>query len=76
MPGVSAEAEQMTDEEVVAAIRSHLFRTYIGPLALDANGDPIEVRVPKDDGTIERSQRRVPHRFVKVFDELVKRLPE
>ena len=55
---------EMTDREVIAAIRSHLARTFIGPI-------DREVEVAQADGTMKTYPARGPHRFVVVFDKLV-----
>ncbi len=58
--------EDMTDADVVRAIRAHLTRTFIGPVSEKT----AEKELPT--GAVVSAHVREPHRFVVVYDELVR----
>ncbi len=58
--------EDMTDADVVRAIRAHLTRTFIGPVSEKM----AEKELPT--GAVVSAHVREPHRFVRVYDELVR----
>ncbi len=55
----------MTDDDAIKYIRGHLARTFISL-------ETTERRVEKPDGSVTLVQVRRPHRFVVIFDELVR----
>jgi hypothetical protein len=61
----AARIEAMSDLDVVVAIRAHLTRAFIGRRTEDR-------QVVRDDGGLDVMTVRKPHRFVEVFDELVR----
>ena len=57
---------EMSDAEVVRAIRAHLTRTFIGPVSEKMAEDVLPT------GAVVQAHVREPHRFVAVYDELVR----
>ncbi len=57
---------EMSDADVVRAIRAHLTRTFIGPVSEKMAEDVLPT------GATVSAHVRCKHRFVAVFDELVR----
>lgn len=62
----SMNLDDMSDAECVRAIRAHLTRTFIGPVS-----EKMAEREGPTGVTVS-TPVRLPHRYVRVFDELVK----
>lgn len=58
--------DDMSDAQVIRAIRAHLTRSFIGPVSERMSVKELPT------GAIVSAHVRAPHRYVRVFDELVR----
>lgn len=63
---------EMTDEECLTAMREHFDRCFSGPLKRDEDGSTYMYTKVEADGSAKTFPIRCRHRFVELFDELVR----